>query len=120
MCSTTSDAWPRTTRLCCGARVQLVTTADSGHACVAVVSVNELDPLRSEGLEYYRRLRHVGVRARARVLPGTSHAADCPGKYWSLCPEVADSTTQDILAFIRSLDQQHQQPPPPQPPREMA
>lgn len=71
-----------------------------------MVSVNELDPLRSEGLEYYRRLRRNGVRARARVLPGTDHGADSLGKYWwSYCPEVADSTTQDILAFIRSVDQ---------------
>jgi acetyl esterase/lipase len=45
----------------------------------AVISVNELDPLRSEGVEYFRRLRRCRVRARARVLPGTSHAADCPG-----------------------------------------
>merc|ERR1719238_2567179 len=38
-----------------------------------VISVNELDALRDEGLEYYRKLRKAGVTARAIVSVGTDH-----------------------------------------------
>ena len=69
-----------------------------------VVSVNELDALRDEGLVYHRRLREAGVSSRARVVIGTNHAADCPGKHLSTVPDAAESTTMDILAFIRSLE----------------
>ncbi|CAK0892192.1 unnamed protein product [Prorocentrum cordatum] len=41
-----------------------------------VVSVNELDPLRDEGLAYCERLREAGVRAESRTVLGTPHAGD--------------------------------------------
>jgi len=68
-----------------------------------VISVNELDPLRDEGLAYFRKLRQAGVSARARVVVGTTHASDCPGRYFSAVPDVAEATTQDILHFIRTV-----------------
>ena len=41
-----------------------------------VISVNELDPLRDEGIAYYRRLRDAGVSAVGRVVLGTCHGGD--------------------------------------------
>ena len=66
-----------------------------------VVSVNELDPLRDEGLAYYRRLLAAGVPARARTLHGTVHAAE--NNYFAVIPDVARATLADIAWFARSL-----------------
>ena len=41
-----------------------------------VISVNELDPMRDEGLDYYRRLVRAGVPAVGRVVAGTCHGGD--------------------------------------------
>jgi acetyl esterase/lipase len=66
-----------------------------------VISVNELDPLRDEGLLYYRRLVHAGVPAVGRVVAGTCHAGDIllPG----LMPEVYDASIRDVSGFAKSL-----------------
>ena len=41
-----------------------------------VISANEVDPLRDEGLAYPRTLVEAGVDARSRTVAGTCHAAD--------------------------------------------
>jgi acetyl esterase/lipase len=66
-----------------------------------VISVNELDPLRDEGLTYLRRLMANGVSAVGRTVPGTSHAADVlfPGQL----PDVTAATIRDIKGFADSL-----------------
>ncbi len=66
-----------------------------------VISVNELDPLRDEGLAHYRRLLAAGVAARCRTVNGTIHASE--NNYLAVIPDVARSTLADIAAFARSL-----------------
>jgi acetyl esterase len=66
-----------------------------------VISVNELDPLRDEGLDYYRRLLRAGVPAVGRMVAGTCHGGDLllPG----VMPEVFESSMRDVSGFAKSL-----------------
>jgi acetyl esterase len=66
-----------------------------------VISVNELDPLRDEGLLYYRQLVRAGVPAIGRVVAGTCHGGDLlfPG----FMPEVFDAAMRDVSGFAKSL-----------------
>ena len=66
-----------------------------------VISVNELDPLRDEGLEYYRRLLAAGVPTVGRTVNGTSHAGDMI--FRRAMPEVYAATIRDIKGFADSL-----------------
>nr|QRD81071.1 lipolytic protein [uncultured bacterium] len=66
-----------------------------------VISVNEVDPLRDEGLAYYRKLVEAGVEARSRVVPGACHAADM--MFRKAAPDMYEATVQDIHDFVTSL-----------------
>jgi len=66
-----------------------------------VISVNELDPLRDEGLAYYRKLLAAGVSASGRTVNGTVHAGDCI--FRMALPEVYLGTIRDISSFAKSL-----------------
>jgi len=66
-----------------------------------VVSVNELDPLRDEGLAYFRKLLGAGVTASSRTVNGTVHAGDCI--FRDVMPEVYLGTINDINSFAHSL-----------------
>ncbi|MGB8197592.1 MAG: alpha/beta hydrolase fold domain-containing protein [Acidimicrobiales bacterium] len=61
-----------------------------------VISVNECDPLRDEGIAFYRLLLAAGVLARGRTVLGTCHGAEL---FPPLCPEITHSTAADIAAF---------------------
>lgn len=63
-----------------------------------VVSVNECDPLRDEGLAFFRLLLSAGVAARGRVARGTTHATELDPV---VCPEVSRSAARDLAAFAR-------------------
>ena len=65
-----------------------------------VISVNELDPLRDEGIAYYRKLAAAGVSAIGRTVHGTSHSAD---QLFDVLPEVCEETMRSIVGFARSL-----------------
>jgi acetyl esterase/lipase len=66
-----------------------------------VVAVNELDPLRDEGMAYFRTLLRAGVPAVGRVNLGITHAAELifrqavPDAYWA--------TVLDIKRFVDQL-----------------
>lgn len=66
-----------------------------------VISVNELDPLRDEGLLYYRRLVRAGVPAVGRVVAGTCHGGDLLLPH--VMPEVFDASVRDVGGFAKSL-----------------
>jgi len=61
-----------------------------------VVSVNECDPLRDEGIAFYRLLMSAGVSARCRQLMGTCHGIEILPV---ICPDIARSTAVDIAHF---------------------
>jgi acetyl esterase len=61
-----------------------------------VISVNECDPLRDEGLNFYRLLLEAGVPARARQVMGTMHGTEI---FTIACPEVSRDTARDLAAF---------------------
>jgi acetyl esterase len=63
-----------------------------------VISVNECDPLRDEGIVFYRLLLRSGVAARARQVMGTTHGADMI----AVCvPDISRDTASDIANFAR-------------------
>lgn len=66
-----------------------------------VISVNELDPLRDEGLAFYRKLLRANVSAVSRTVNGTCHAGDL--MFPAHMPDVTDATLRDVVAFARSI-----------------
>lgn len=66
-----------------------------------VISVNQLDPLRDEGIAYYRKLTDAGVSAVCRTVNGTCHAGDC--LFREAMPDVYLSTIREIKSFAASL-----------------
>jgi acetyl esterase/lipase len=66
-----------------------------------VISVNELDPLRDEGLAYFRKLLGSGVSAVGHTVNGTCHAGDC--LFRTAMPDVYLATIRDIKGFADSL-----------------
>jgi acetyl esterase/lipase len=61
-----------------------------------VISVNECDPLRDEGINFYRLLLEAGVAARCRQVMGTMHGTEI---FTIACPEVSRDTARDIAGF---------------------
>jgi acetyl esterase len=58
-----------------------------------VISVNECDPLRDEGVNFYRLLIQNGVAARCRQVMGTIHGTEV---FPACCPDISRDTACDI------------------------
>jgi acetyl esterase len=77
------------------------TDADLAGMPPHIISVNELDPLRDEGLTYYRRLCDAGVSTVGRIVPGTCHGGDV---FFAVAmPDVHAASIRDVSGFARSL-----------------
>ena len=63
-----------------------------------VISVNECDPLRDEGINFYRLLIRAGVAARCRQMMGTIHGTEI---FPMLCPDISLDTAVSIADFAR-------------------
>jgi acetyl esterase len=63
-----------------------------------VISVNECDPLRDEGINFYRLLLRAGVPARCRQVMGTVHGTEI---FSIACPEISRDTARDLAAFCK-------------------
>jgi acetyl esterase/lipase len=63
-----------------------------------VISVNECDPLRDEGVGFYRLLLRAGVAARCRQVMGTIHGTEI---FSIACPDISRDTARDLAAFCR-------------------
>jgi acetyl esterase/lipase len=64
-----------------------------------IISVNECDPLRDEGLNFYRLLMRAGVNARCRQVMGTIHAIET---FPIACPDISRETASNIAHFCFS------------------
>ena len=64
-----------------------------------VISVNECDPLRDEGIAFYRLLLRANVPARCRQMMGTIHGTEI---FAIACPDVSRDTAGSIAQFCRS------------------
>ncbi len=72
--------------------------ADVAGLVPTVISVNECDPLRDEGIEFYRLLLRAGVPARCRQVMGTSHGVEIMA---IACPDISRETAGSIAQFAR-------------------
>jgi acetyl esterase len=64
-----------------------------------VISVNECDPLRDEGIEFYRLLLRAGVPARCRQNMGAVHGTELLAV---ACPDISRETAMSIAQFTRA------------------
>jgi acetyl esterase len=64
-----------------------------------MISVNECDPLRDEGVNFYRLLLRAGVDARCRQVMGTIHGTEILPM---MCPDISRDTAISIADFART------------------
>ena len=74
------------------------TQEDVAGLPATVISVNECDPLRDEGINFYRLLLRAGVSARCRQVMGTIHGTEI---FPLCCPDISRDTARDLAAFCR-------------------
>jgi acetyl esterase len=79
----------------------VATTDDLQGLPPHIVVVNELDPLRDEGLEYFRKLLAAGVSANSFTLNGSTHGSEIT--YVNVIPNISRSVLDQMKAFAHSL-----------------
>ncbi len=62
-----------------------------------MISVNECDPLRDEGIAFYRLCNEAGVKTQCRQVMGTVHANEL---FAAVLPDIARATARDIRGWI--------------------
>jgi acetyl esterase len=65
-----------------------------------VITVNECDVLRDEGIAFYRLLLASGVSAQCRQVMGASH---CIEIFPVVCPDVSRTTANDLARFAHDV-----------------
>lgn len=63
-----------------------------------IISLNECDPLRDEGLDFYRKLLRAGVPARCRQVMGSAHGTEIMS---AVAPDIAGDTAADLARFCK-------------------
>ncbi len=76
------------------------TEADVEDFPPTMISVNECDPLRDEGIEFYRLLVRAGVRAQCRQVMGTVHGTEI---FAVACPDISHETARSIADFCKTI-----------------
>jgi len=66
-----------------------------------ILDMNELDPLRDEGLIFGQKLAAAGVQVESKVTSGITHGAALV--FRKAAPEFHNGAVRDIVAFARSL-----------------
>jgi acetyl esterase len=61
-----------------------------------IISVNECDPLRDDGVDFYRLLLRAAVPARCREIMGTVHGTEV---YVICCPDISRDAARHIADF---------------------
>ncbi|MBW0105849.1 alpha/beta hydrolase fold domain-containing protein [Pseudonocardia sp. KRD291] len=77
------------------------TAADLQGLPPHVISVNEVDPLRDEGLTYHRKLLAAGVDSVGKINLGLCHVGEI--LFRSAMPDVYANAVRDVTGFARSL-----------------
>jgi acetyl esterase len=77
----------------------LATEEDVRELVPTMISVNECDPLRDEGINFYRLLLRAGVPARCRQVMGTIHGTEM---FPMMCPDISRDTALSIAEFART------------------
>lgn len=62
------------------------------------ITVNECDPLRDDGINFYRLLLSAGVNARCKQVMGTVHGTEI---YILPCPDISRDAAREIAVFAR-------------------
>jgi acetyl esterase len=76
------------------------TEADVAGLVPTVVSVNEFDPLRDEGVEFHRLLLRAGVETRGRMNLGAVHGTELLA---IACPDISFEAAASIAAFSQNV-----------------
>ncbi|MDH4366150.1 MAG: alpha/beta hydrolase, partial [Acidimicrobiia bacterium] len=74
------------------------TEADVQGLPPTMISVNECDPLRDEGINFYRLLLSAGVPAQCRQVMGTVHGTEI---FPMACPDISRETAASIATWAR-------------------